>query len=77
MKAIEKLNALDNEMLQNIREGFLPPNDDFVFYGTDVNSKKECNCTGTGDNRNNVAKCTCSDEGCKKDGVIINFKPHF
>lgn len=76
MKAIEKLNALDNEMLQNIRGGILPPNKDFVFYGTDINTKKECRCDGTGDNKNNAAKCSCSDKGCKNDGVITDLLPH-
>ncbi len=67
MKTIEKLNALSEEMLQNIRGGVAESNNNFMLYSSDNNNKKECSCTGPGNN-NNAAKCQCSDASqCSAD----------
>lgn len=64
MNAIKKLNALSDEMLQSVRGGVIPPND-LKLFSSDNNNRKECNCTGPGDNNNDAAKCQCSDaSGC-------------
>ncbi len=60
MKTIEKLNALSEEMLQNIRGGVAGSNDNIMLYSSD-NNKKECSCNGPGPNNNDAAKCQCSD----------------
>ncbi len=71
MKTIEKLNALSEEMLQNIRGGVAGFNDNITLYSSDNNKKKECNCTGPGNNNNNAAKCQCSDAShCSAEPVI-------
>ncbi|MEG1916972.1 MAG: hypothetical protein RR061_09880 [Muribaculaceae bacterium] len=67
MKTLEKLNQLDNKALQEVKGGVIENDSPLVLYGSDINGKKECKCTGTGDNKNDAAKCTCSDTGCKKD----------
>lgn len=61
MKTIEKLNALSDEMLQNIRGGVTGLKNNIILYSVDNNEKKECSCDGPGDNNNKAAKCHCSD----------------
>lgn len=64
MNAIKKLNALSNEELQGVRGGAFSQNG-LILYSSDNNNRKECNCTGPGDNNNDAAKCQCSDaSGC-------------
>lgn len=70
MKTIEKLNALSEEMLQNIRGGVAGSNDNIMLYSSDNNNKKECTCNGPGTNNNDAAKCQCSDASqCSADLV--------
>lgn len=77
MKTIEKLNSLSNQELQNIRGGRIS-SPELTLYGSDTNTHKECTCTGSGDNKNEAAKCHCSDaSGCSvvtiKEGPTPNL----
>ena len=60
MKAIEKLNLLADEQLNQVKGGMesldLP-----TLYGIDRNSKKNCTCSGSGDNLNSATGCHCTD----------------
>lgn len=72
MNAIKKLNALSNEELQGVRGGAVSQNG-LNLYSSDNNNRKECNCTGPGDNNNDAAKCQCSDaSGCS--GKIMHIQ---
>ena len=58
MKRLKKLSLLSNEQLAKIKGG------DVSLLRANLNDRRNCYCSGLGDNTNKANKCDCTNGPC-------------
>ena len=64
MKRLKKLSLLSNEQLAKIKGGVVEHFGDVSLLRANLNDRRNCYCSGLGDNTNKANKCDCTNGPC-------------
>lgn len=74
MKRLKKLSLLSNEQLAKIKGGVVEDFGDVSLLRANLNDRRNCYCSGLGDNTNKANKCDCTNGPCGGSLLILQLQ---